>query len=106
MDKLIGKDVKVTFLDHAKDDTKPCKCTVRGIIKDIVEKENGKALLIVYWDLPDPEDIADRAENQETLVILSSTIIELEEVIEYKKIKLKGVKNGRTGKAKKSSKSS
>lgn len=69
--KLIGKEVRITFLDHVEDGTKTMMCEVWGRVMG----DDKNTLTIRSWDLPQ-EDEATRNANAKDWAIVKKCIQE------------------------------
>ena len=83
--RRIGKEVRVEFWDHVEDskERELLKCRVYGLIVD----EKPESYTIATWDLDDDDqDVLDN--NRKQYTIHKGTIIKLEEIVEYKKLRV------------------
>lgn len=96
--EILGRDIKITFLDHVEDDDKLLECIVWGE----VVKDDPDSYTVMSWRANDPD--IEESDNK-IFTIAKSTISKIEVVEKYKTIKKRGV-HGRKPKAHKSSKSS
>jgi len=71
--KLLGKTVKVTFLDHSENIPGAVRCELYGI----VSKNSRKVMEVTCWDLLNVEDDV-RRDNCKTFSIVKSTIEKIE----------------------------
>ena len=79
-ESLLGKAVRIRFLDHAEDANEPIVCVVWGM----VVKETDESFTISCWDLPDVGDEC-RSLNSKIFIILKSTIKRMDIVEKYKR---------------------
>lgn len=69
---LIGKEVKLVFLDHVKDSDRLILCEIWGRVVGETEEQ----INIAVWDLPEC-DAESRYHNQERYTIIKSAIKEI-----------------------------
>lgn len=72
---MLGKEVRITFLDHVIDDVEPVKCTVWGKVVKITSKY----ITISHWEVEsDCKEVVEN--NREVCCIVRSTIMAIKEL--------------------------
>ena len=76
--RLVGKEFKITFLDHVEDSDEPIICVVYGVCI----RNTYKAITLACWELQG-EDEETTINNRKSYTIVKSAITETKEIITF-----------------------